>query len=79
MVFTVRHDYYAPMRAFAKKQFYSNYPPRPGKLGFCRAVLLLWVFLLLGACSSLPDTPVTDESYVAWDKYRAELSDLDSW
>jgi outer membrane lipoprotein LolB len=56
MVFTVRHDYYAPMRAFTKKQFYSNYPPRPGNLGFCRALLLLWVLLLLGACSSLRDS-----------------------
>jgi len=79
MVFTVRHDYYAPMCAFTKKQFYSNYPPRPGKLGLCRALLLLWLLSLLGACSSLPDTPVTEESYVAWDRYQARLSDFDSW
>ena len=79
MVFTVRHDYYAPMRAFTKKQLNSNHPLSPGKLGFCRALLLLWVSLLLGACSSLPDTPITEESYVAWDKYQARLSDFESW
>ena len=79
MVFTVRHDYYAPMCAFSKKQIYSSYTPLPGKAGFCRVLVFLWVLLLLGACASLPDTPVTEESYVAWDKYQAQLSDFDSW
>jgi len=79
MVFTGRHDYYAPMRALTKNQFYSNYPPRPATVGFCRALVLLWALLLVGACSSLPDTPVTEESYIAWDRYQAQLSDFDSW
>jgi len=79
MVFTVRHDYYAPMCAFTKKQFYAGYPPRLAKLGFYRALVFLWVLLLLGACSSLPDTPVTEESYNAWARYQAQLAEFDSW
>ena len=67
------------MRALTKNQFYSNYPPRPATVGFCRALVLLWALLLVGACSSLPDTPVTEESYIAWDRYQAQLAEFDSW
>jgi len=79
MVFTIRHDYYAPMRAITKNQFYSCYLPCPGKSGFCRAVVFLWLMILLGACSSLPDTPVTEESHLAWASHQARLADVDSW
>lgn len=79
MVFTVRHDYYAPMRAFIEKHCSSHDLPRPGKSGYCRALVCLWVYLLLGACSSLPDTPVTEQSYVAWARYQAQLAEFDSW
>jgi outer membrane lipoprotein LolB len=78
MAFTVRPDYYAPMRAVTSKQFNPIYSVSIDKSEFYRALLFLWV-LLLGACSSLPDAPVTEDSYNAWASYQAEQAGVDSW
>jgi outer membrane lipoprotein LolB len=35
--------------------------------------------MVLAACSSINDLPVTDESYRDWDRHRAQLSTINSW
>ena len=44
-----------------------------------RLAATLWVVTSLVACSSLPDIPVTEESFQIWAGHRAQLSKLDSW
>ena len=40
---------------------------------------LLATLLLLGACSSLPEHPVTTESHEAWARHQAQWAQIDSW
>ncbi len=56
--------------------FYST---RAGNNNLLRSVALLWIVMSLVACSSLPDIPVTDESYQIWAGHRAQLSKLNNW
>jgi len=55
------------------------YSARAGNNHLLRSVALLWIVMSLVACSSLPDIPVTDESYQIWAGHRAQLSKLNSW
>jgi len=40
---------------------------------------LLATVLLLGACSSLPELPITAESREAWARHQVQLAQIDSW
>jgi outer membrane lipoprotein LolB len=79
MPFTVRHDYYAPIRMVTAKLFSLDCSIQAVKLFSCYSLVFFGVLFLLGACSSLPDTPVTEESHNAWARYQAELAEIDSW
>ena len=79
MAFTVRHDYYAPMRIVTAKPFSLNCSIPAVKLFFYYSLVIFGVLFLLGACSSLPKTPVTEDSYNAWARYQVELAEIDSW
>ena len=37
------------------------------------------MLFIVGACSSLPDTPVTEQSHNAWARHQTELAEIDSW
>ena len=62
----MRH-YYAPMR---NNHLYS---------GTSRYFLILASAIILNACASLPDIPVTEESYQIWAKRQQQLSEIDAW
>ena len=55
------------------------YSARAGNNNLLRSVALLWIVMSLVACSSLPDLPVTDESYAIWAEHQKQLSKLNSW
>ena len=40
---------------------------------------ILIIVTLLNACSSLPDTPVTEESYQIWARRQQALEKIDAW
>jgi outer membrane lipoprotein LolB len=61
---TALHDYHAPMRAFITNSF---------------SLVLLAAVLLLGACTSLPELPITAESHEAWASRQVQLAEIDSW
>jgi outer membrane lipoprotein LolB len=52
---------------------------RTGRKYLLHLVVSLWVVMSLVACSSLPDLPVTDESYAIWAEHQRQLSKLNSW
>jgi outer membrane lipoprotein LolB len=79
MAFNVRHDYYVPMRALKAIPFPPNSPIQPVKLFACRSTIFFWMLFIVGACSSLPDTPVTEQSHNAWARHQTELAEIDSW
>ena len=61
-----------------------NFIPFPcsaqaGRKYLQRLAATLWVVTSLVACSSLPDIPVTEESFQIWAGHRAQLSKLNSW
>jgi outer membrane lipoprotein LolB len=50
----------------------------PGRQYLLRIVSSLLI-MSLAACSSLPELPVTDESYQNWAAYQEQLHDIKSW
>jgi len=79
MAFTVRHDYYAPMQIVTAKSPTLDCSILAVKLSSCYSLVIFGALFLLGACSSLPSTPVTEDSYNAWARYQVELAEFDSW
>lgn len=52
---------------------------RAGRKYLQRFATTVWIVMSLVACSSLPNIPVTDESFQIWAGHRAQLSKLNSW
>lgn len=54
-------------------------PPSTKKIRIAYKLAILIIVTLLNACSSLPDTPVTEESYQFWARRQQALEKIDAW